>query len=198
MIERTELKYIISIERMQDFKQSLKPYFQKHRDHSAYNVNSLYFDHITMGSLSEKVEGLSKKHKVRLRYYNDDKSQLWLEHKLKSDNLCLKKRFKVKDSISIDPSVKPKIMVSYFRQVYECLLDQRIRINFDSMIKANQRSCIDLTPGQTSILNPFQVVFEIKLFGQMPIWLYNCLAEFDLDNVSYSKYSEAMRLTGRE
>ncbi len=53
-----------------------------------YRINSLYFD--TPGDLAmeEKVSGISKREKFRLRYYNTDSRVVHLEKKLKVDGLC--------------------------------------------------------------------------------------------------------------
>lgn len=55
-----------------------------------YLIKSLYFDSYTDKALREKLDGLNRREKFRIRYYNDDTSFLRLEKKSKINNLCHK------------------------------------------------------------------------------------------------------------
>ena len=55
-----------------------------------YRIRSIYFDNIDDKALREKVYGVSKREKFRIRYYNDDFSFITLEKKMKIGCLCLK------------------------------------------------------------------------------------------------------------
>ena len=56
----------------------------------AYRVRSLYFDTPGDRALREKLDGVSRREKFRLRYYNGDVSALYLAKKSKWDSLCRK------------------------------------------------------------------------------------------------------------
>lgn len=61
-----------------------------HGDNGRYEVRSLYFDDPRDTALREKINGVNRREKFRLRYYNGDVSRICLEKKSKTDGLCAK------------------------------------------------------------------------------------------------------------
>lgn len=61
-----------------------------HAQNGRYLVRSLYFDTPTDRALREKVDGVSRREKFRLRYYNGDRSLIHLEKKSKRGGLGTK------------------------------------------------------------------------------------------------------------
>ena len=57
-----------------------------------YFVRSLYFDDLRDTALREKLDGISRREKFRLRCYNGDDSYLVLEKKSKVGGLCAKEQ----------------------------------------------------------------------------------------------------------
>lgn len=57
---------------------------------AGYRVKSLYFDNYNDKVLKEKVDGVNKREKFRLRLYNDDTSFIRLEKKSKINGICFK------------------------------------------------------------------------------------------------------------
>ncbi len=57
-----------------------------------YEIRSLYFDNVSDKALREKLEGLSRREKFRIRSYNNDISYIRLEKKLKRDGLGRKSK----------------------------------------------------------------------------------------------------------
>ena len=55
-----------------------------------YVIRSIYFDNVHDKALREKINGVQKREKFRIRYYNDDFSFLTLEKKIKRSSLCMK------------------------------------------------------------------------------------------------------------
>ena len=55
-----------------------------------YRIRSIYFDNIYDKALREKIDGVQKREKFRIRYYNDDLSYIVLEKKIKYNALCQK------------------------------------------------------------------------------------------------------------
>ena len=53
-----------------------------------YTVHSLYFDNLNDKVLREKLDGLDRREKFRIRYYNEDSSHIMLEKKSKIHGLC--------------------------------------------------------------------------------------------------------------
>lgn len=61
-----------------------------HAPEGSYQVRSLYFDSPADRALRDKLDGISRREKFRLRYYNGDPSLIRLEKKSKMAGLCAK------------------------------------------------------------------------------------------------------------
>lgn len=70
-----------------------------------YFIRSLYFDTPYDKALKEKINGISRREKFRIRYYNGDTSFIRLEKKSKLDGLC------GKEGVSLTADEVQSIMV---------------------------------------------------------------------------------------
>lgn len=61
-----------------------------HARDGCYKVRSLYFDNLQDKALREKLDGVDRREKFRIRYYDDDISYIQLEKKSKYRGLCSK------------------------------------------------------------------------------------------------------------
>lgn len=61
-----------------------------HAVNGAYRIRSLYFDTSGDRALREKLDGVNRREKFRIRYYNGDTSFIVLEKKSKLSGLCAK------------------------------------------------------------------------------------------------------------
>lgn len=65
--------------------------YDKHcRKNGFYHIRSLYLDNYNDKALREKLHGLNKREKFRIRFYNNDPSFIRLEKKSKVNGLCSK------------------------------------------------------------------------------------------------------------
>ena len=90
---RHELKYKISYPDYLAMRSRLRPVMKADPHASAegrYLVRSVYFDNLNDKALREKIDGVAKREKFRIRYYNDDISYIVLEKKMKIGSRCLK------------------------------------------------------------------------------------------------------------
>ena len=91
---RHELKHQINLREDLVLSQRLKKLFS-HDNHAgpdgAYRVTSLYFDTPYDSALREKIGGVNRREKFRLRYYGADASFIRLEKKYKINGLCGKR-----------------------------------------------------------------------------------------------------------
>ena len=62
-----------------------------HAQNGRYEIRSLYFDTPTNRALYEKLDGINRREKFRIRYYNGDLSLIHLEKKCKYNNLTAKR-----------------------------------------------------------------------------------------------------------
>lgn len=63
-----------------------------HSVHGRYEIRSLYFDNLADKALREKLDGVDRREKFRVRYYNGDTSFVLLEKKCKVNGLCSKEQ----------------------------------------------------------------------------------------------------------
>ena len=89
---RHELKHEITTADMIAIRARLRAVMQAdaHAIDGKYLIRSLYFDTPTNKALNEKRDGLSRRHKFRIRYYNGNKDIIHLEKKCKVGGVGLK------------------------------------------------------------------------------------------------------------
>jgi len=160
---RHELKFEISYPEYLAMRSRLKLIMQMdpHVDTGGhYKISSIYFDNCDDKALREKVDGINKREKFRIRYYNNDFSFITLEKKMKIDNLCAKFDARITkeelDKILIGDiewmrhsdnelikefyaklryqRLKPRSLVSYLREPY-IYKAGNVRVTFDSEIR---------------------------------------------------------------
>lgn len=127
-----------------------------------YTIHSLYLDNLSDKALREKLDGVDKREKFRIRYYNDDTDYIRLEKKSKIHGLCEKQsaplsKEEVIKICSGDISfllksgkpllqelyakmkyqmLKPKVIVDYEREPY--VYDPgNVRVTFDKNIRTS-------------------------------------------------------------
>ena len=91
---RHEYKHQISLREDLVLSQRLKKLFPHDKNagpDGTYRVTSLYFDTPYDSALREKIDGVNRREKFRLRYYGTDTSFIRLEKKYKIGGLCGKR-----------------------------------------------------------------------------------------------------------
>lgn len=89
---RHEWKHEINMADMRSLRRRLEAVMQpdSHGENGEYRVRSLYFDTPTDKALREKLDGVDRREKFRIRFYNGDTSLIHLEKKSKIRGLCSK------------------------------------------------------------------------------------------------------------
>lgn len=97
---RHEWKHEISAEDIYTIRSRLNAvaYTDKNAVNGRYKIRSLYFDDANDTALREKINGINRREKFRIRYYNGDTSFIRLEKKSKVNGLCSK----VSETITAD------------------------------------------------------------------------------------------------
>ena len=67
----------------------------EHTVNGRYLIRSLYFDTPEDRALREKIDGVNRREKFRIRYYNGDTGFLSLEKKSKLNGLCNKQTVQI-------------------------------------------------------------------------------------------------------
>ncbi|MBR5564609.1 MAG: polyphosphate polymerase domain-containing protein [Roseburia sp.] len=221
---RHELKYQISYANYLAIKQRVRPLM--HLDEHAlkegrYLIRSIYFDNADDKALCEKKDGIQKREKFRIRYYNDDFSFIVLEKKMKHNNLCLKLdavitkeqckalldgnvSWMVKHEKEIvrelyykmnSQQLRPRVLVSYIREPYVYKAGN-VRVTFDSQIRTSlfHRGFLEENPQDISAMdNPGEVILEVKYDEFIPEIIVDLLQTEEIRQQAFSKYGACRR-----
>jgi hypothetical protein len=217
---RHELKYGIGYGQYLSLRQRLRTVMQtdSHADAGGrYRIRSIYFDNYKDKALREKTDGILKREKFRIRYYNDDFSHITLEKKQKYDHLCKKDaavltKAECESILSgdiawmpdhFDPLIqefyiklkqqllKPRVLVSYIREPY--LYEAgNVRVTFDFDVRTSLFHSLSLKKDIPDIAagdSPGTVILEIKYDAYLPEVISHLLQMGELRQQAFSKYA---------
>ena len=221
---RHELKYPITTADYHALRQRLSS-LMRHDVHASgdgyYTVRSIYFDNADDKALREKIYGVQKREKFRIRYYNDDLSFITLEKKVKYNDLCMKLDAQLGENecralisgetewMRFHPSdlvqelycklkyqqLRPRVKVSYLREPY-VYPPGNVRVTFDSQIRTSLFSRSFTLGNECDISatdSPGDVVLEIKYDAFLPE-IISCLLQTEgLRRQAFSKYGICRR-----
>ena len=186
-----------------------------------YRIRSIYFDNYDDKALREKTDGVSKREKFRIRYYNDDLSFITLEKKMKINNLCLKSDAPITESECrkilngdtgwmkqhpeelvrelyakmIYQLMKPKVLVSYTREPY-IYKPGNVRVTFDSQIRTSlfhQDFLKETVDDVPATETPQDMLLEVKYDAFLPEIIQDLIQVKDLRQQAFSKYGACRR-----
>ena len=186
-----------------------------------YQIRSIYFDNSEDKALREKVNGIAKREKFRIRYYNDDFSFIILEKKMKINSLCLKYSTVITeeecrrilngdlDFMKLHPEelvrefyakicyqqLRPRVLVSYIREAYVYPAGN-VRITFDSNIRTSLFSQEFLTRQVSDISatdRPQDMVMEVKYDAFLPKIIQDLIQTPGVRQQAFSKYGACRR-----
>ena len=186
-----------------------------------YRIRSIYFDNSEDKALKEKTDGIAKREKFRIRYYNVDFSFITLEKKMKIDNLCLKydapitedecrrllagDLYWMKDSSQelvkelyakmIYQRIKPRVLVSYLREPY-IYKPGNVRVTFDSEIRTTlfQREFLTEKVSDISATDaPGDMILEVKFDAFLPEIIQDIIQVKGVRQQAFSKYGACRR-----
>jgi len=186
-----------------------------------YTIRSIYFDNSDDKALREKIDGIGKREKFRIRYYNDDLSFISVEKKMKIDSLCLKYDALISEeelskilSGDIDfmkdhdedlirefyakmryQRLKPRVLVSYIREPY-IYKAGNVRVTFDSNIRTSlfRQDLTDLNKKDISATDtPGDMFLEIKYDAFLPEIIQDLIQSPGLRQQAFSKYGACRR-----
>lgn len=217
---RTEKKYRLSIVEAELLFYKLAKVLEGDPFHGndAYMVRSLYFDTLKNDDYWEKMDGLSKRKKIRLRIYNPDGNVAKLEIKEKQGNTQLKRsltidRHEAEALINGDYDVlknnessvadefyqlmktrlyRPVCIVEYQRKAFASFTND-IRITFDSCVSSNEGNfdIFDKNMFTYSVMPLDSVILEVKYNGFLLSYIKELINSCDCMEQSNSKYCMA-------
>lgn len=214
---RREIKYEISRTDMLLLRQRLGVIMRpdEHAVNGSYLVRSLYFDDPADRALREKLDGVSRREKFRLRYYNGDARFLRLEKKSKLAGLCGKQTalLSARDAQAIADGdwdwmardgrplvrelyvkmrtrlLRPKTVVDYTREPF-VYPPGNVRATLDHDIRTGLSRTDFLNPGCVTIPAGDTVILEVKWDGFLPDIIRDAIQLPDRRAGAFSKYAQ--------
>ena len=217
---RHELKYNISYWQYLQIRSMLRQVMQMDphtgKD-GTYRIRSIYFDNLQDKALREKVDGVAKREKFRIRYYNDHFEQITLEKKIKDNNLCMKVSCPLEetqcrrlllgdmewmrqhpDSLVQElygkmkyQQLKPRVLVSYTREPY-IYAPGNVRITFDWNVRTtmyHQRFLEEKVYDIEAGDYSGEMIMEVKFDGFLPGVIQDLIQSEGIRQQSFSKYA---------
>ncbi len=217
---RYELKFVLSKKQASILKYRLSLLMDVDSNSinkdNTYFIRSLYFDDVYDSAYYEKIDGLEKREKYRIRLYNLDDSFIRLERKEKDRDLTHKKQTKITkeqclafmngefptlDTISDDllkdfiikwqlRHIKPSVIVDYQRLAYTYPVED-VRITFDEDIRSGrfQNNLFDQNILSFAVLEPNEVVLEVKFNNVIPSHIASVVMTIPMIRQAVSKFA---------
>ena len=187
-----------------------------HAVNGRYQIRSLYFDSPTDRALREKIDGVNRREKFRIRCYNGDTGFLSLEKKSKLNGLCNKQSVQLTakqvqailsdDTLWTPPNappllqelcfkmktegLRPKVVVDYTREPFVCR-PGNVRVTFDYGIRT-ALGCTDfLDPGLVTIpAGEAPILLEVKWDAFLPDVIRDAVQLTGRRASAFSKYAQ--------
>jgi len=213
---RHEIKHEISYSDMLALRHRLRAaaYPDPHAVDGKYLIRSLYFDNLSDKALMEKINGVSRREKFRIRYYNGDTSVIHLEKKSKIGSLGSKQSAPLTSAQAqsivdgdIDrmpewghPLIRelytkmrtqglaPKTIVDYTREPF-IFPAGNVRVTLDYNIRSGMRCTDFLDPGCVTVPASDSIILEVKWDGFLPDIIRDAVHLTDTREGAFSKYA---------
>lgn len=219
---RHELKHTISRSDDLLLASRLRRLFEhdEHADaHGVYRVRSLYFDDPADRAYCQKISGVDRREKFRIRCYSRDFSFIRLEKKYKINGLCAKKSARLSEEetrriIEGDIGVlleeenplktefysklrgnllRPKTVVEYEREAFR-YPPGNVRITLDRDLRTGLGSTDFLNPNLLLIpATPYHGVLEVKYDDFLPDIVRRAVQLENRRASAFSKYAVCRR-----
>ncbi len=215
---RHEWKHEINFSDLVAIRQRLRAIAEvdPHAQDGRYQICSLYFDNLREKALREKIDGVNRREKFRIRYYNNDHSVIHLEKKSKlnglgtkfSADLTEKEAQNIVDGTldwmmdsdrpliqelyckMIYQGLKPKTIVEYLREPY-IYRPGNVRVTFDYDIRTGL-TCTDFLNPQRIMIPAGNagIILEVKWDEFLPDIIRDAVWQPGRREMAFSKYAQ--------
>lgn len=188
-----------------------------HGENGVYNIRSLYFDTPEDRALREKIDGVNRREKFRLRRYGGG-DLIRLEKKSKYGGLCAKEQASVTEEevralLAGDTDwmrssgrdlvwelyqkmtaqlLRPRVIVEYTREAY-VYAPGNVRVTLDAGIRTGLRSTDFLDPDCVTVPASDAVVLEVKWDAFLPDCIRSAVQLEGRRTAAFSKYAVCRR-----
>ena len=220
---RHEWKHEISVSDLVALRCRLRAVMEpdRHGDNGRYFIRSLYFDNPADLALRQKLDGVDRREKFRIRYYDRDASLIHLEKKSKQNGLCRKETavLPAGEAQAIaegrpvwldagrEPLVwelyhkmrtqglRPRTIVDYTREAY-IFGPGNVRVTLDYNIRTGLRCTDFLDPDCVTIpAGDAPIILEVKWDAFLPDIIRDAVSLESRRAAAFSKYA-ACRIYG--
>lgn len=188
-----------------------------HAQNGSYAIRSLYFDNLNDRALREKLDGVDRREKWRIRYYNGDTSLIHLERKAKAHGLgtkdsCALTAAEAQRIVDGDVAwmatdsrelvrrlhvamtcqgMRPKTIVDYRREPY-LYGPGNVRVTMDYDIATGLMATDFLNPSCPTVPVPGDpIILEVKWDAFLPSIVRDAVQLTGRRTSAYSKYASA-------
>ena len=214
---RHELKFKISESAAKVLRQKLSLIMSRDKNayysDGSYVIKSLYFDDRESKSYYEKMDGVLYRKKYRIRIYNDDRSFIRLEKKMKHNNYTAKEQMLISEDIyskilegkldeienpkgllkefiynSKTKGLVPSVIVGYHRIAFIYPVSE-VRVTFDYNIQSGlyNYDLFDKEMPTYTLDEKGKVVLEVKFNEVLPLHIANILNDIPSCREAVSK-----------
>jgi SPX domain protein involved in polyphosphate accumulation len=190
-----------------------------------YKVASIYFDNHALRNYLDKVNGLARRLKTRVRFYPSSSTGMYfVEFKYKQGDLSVKHKsqvtetdikqllagnypsfFKSKNQVLtsfarhlFSNSMFPFVRIDYVRQAFLAKYGLPLRITIDSQVRCcRYRKDFYGHAPHIRALPANSAILEIKTEGTYPFWLVAILQKYGLKQEAVSKYVYSVQALAR-
>lgn len=228
VVYRHEEKFLLRYPQYVELKQLLTPLM--HRDLNAgadgsYTVRSLYFDRADNRDYHEKVNGVDRRQKLRMRIYGETPDKVKLEIKKRRDDGIYKETVTISRAeaerllhslpeceflrehqteaashayaLLRSEGYRPAVIIDYDREAFT-LPFYKIRVTFDRRVRAARRIEEFMIPqcGMIPVLPADEIILEVKYNHMLPDFLRRALSSVPAQSMAVSKYQLSRELLG--
>lgn len=211
--KRYETKYLLNKKEHEELIYLMKEYMKLDK-FGRMLITNIYFDTKDYRVIRRSLEKPLYKEKLRVRFYDDNFDDAFVELKKKYKKVVYKRRVKtsfemMKSSLvnreckiddsqiskEIDYFIKayndpfPRVYLSYEREAFYSKDDSDFRMTFDYNIKVRDYDVINVKRRDgINVLEDDYVLLEVKTAYALPEWLLNYFNENKIYKKSFSKY----------
>ena len=220
---RHECKFEISYSDLLMLKSRLSAVAKRdvHTTDGAYEIRSLYFDNANDTALKEKLNGINRREKFRIRYYDKDTDFIKLEKKSKINHLTKKEsatltkaqvqkildgnyEWMIESKVPLieelysrikTMGLRPKTIVEYTREPFVFPYGN-VRVTLDYNIRTSSGVQTFLNPvGVTIPVKDAPIILEVKWDEYLPDIIKDVIQMGNHSQGAFSKYA-ACRIYG--
>lgn len=224
VFKRYELKYLMTRTQRDAILSAMEPYMVLD-EYGHSSIRNIYFDTPSFRLIRQSLESPVYKEKLRVRSYGRASAEdnVFVELKKKYQSVVYKRRLclvqkqadaclagslllpdtqiggEIAYALSYYQTLQPTVFLSYEREAFYAKDGGDFRITFDENIRYRQKELtLDSDAWGSPLLQPDQVLMELKTPGGIPLWMAQALSGQHIFKTSFSKYGAAYQDIMRE